>query len=90
MEALADVRARAEVVRALETLGDARALPTLVRWLPAEPYIQVRAAMAGLVAALAHTSEDRAAARAALEALAAVEREPPVRSAVQSALARLP
>jgi arylsulfatase A-like enzyme len=86
--ALAGVRTRLEVVDALGALGDARALPTLVRWVGADPYIPVRAAMARLIGRLAAPTRDPDALRA-LEALLADEREAPVRAAASEALAAL-
>jgi hypothetical protein len=85
MIALGNVRTRLDCVRALAALDDARALPTLLMWLPNEPYVPVRAAMASLVAQLARTSP--AAARPVLASLAASEREPPVMAALVPALA---
>jgi hypothetical protein len=71
-------------VTALAALDDARALPTLLLWLPNEPYVPVRAAMATLVAQLGRPSP--AEARAVLSSLAATEREPPVMAALVRAL----
>jgi arylsulfatase A-like enzyme len=84
MVALANVRTRLDGVAALAALDDARALPTLLLWLPNEPYVPVRAAMASLVAELAKKSP--AEARSVLLALAAVEHEPPVMAALLPAL----
>jgi arylsulfatase A-like enzyme len=86
MIALGGVRTRLDVLQALSALGDARALPTLILWLPNEPYVGVRAAMATLVAEL---GKDSPAARDALTSLAAAEREPAVMAAVVAALHRL-
>jgi len=87
MVALGTVRTRLDCVAALATLADARALPTLLLWLPNEPYVPVRAAMAGLVAELAAKSPaDKRAATSVLATLAAVEHEPPVMAAVVRAL----
>ena len=84
MLALAPVRTRADTVTALAELDDARALPTLLRWLPAEPYVPVRARMVALVAQLGR--HEPAAPRALLGQLAAVERELPVMAALVPAL----
>ncbi|HEX6835063.1 MAG TPA: sulfatase-like hydrolase/transferase, partial [Polyangia bacterium] len=87
MIALGNVRTRLDCVAALAALDDARALPTLLLWLPNEPYVPVRAAMAALVAELASKSPaDTHAALAVLGDLAAVEREPPVMAALMPAL----
>ena len=78
-------RAHAPRLRAaLAALDDARALPTLLMWLPNEPYVPVRAAMSALVAQLGRSSP--AQARAVLSSLAAVEHEPPVMAALLPAL----
>ena len=82
--ALGQVRTRLDAVAALATLDDARALPTLLRWTPNEPYVPVRAAMVALVAQLA--KKQPAPARAMLTSLATVEREPPVMAALLRAL----
>ncbi len=81
---LGQVRTRLDSVAALAALDDARALPTLLRWTPNEPYVPVRAAMVALVAQLAKASP--AEARTMLASLAAVEREPPVMAALLPAL----
>ena len=81
---LGPVRTRLEVVDALGALGDRRALPTLERWVSAEPYIPVRAAMVRVIAALGPGDP---AARESLTRLAAVEHEPLVTRALQTALA---
>jgi arylsulfatase A-like enzyme/HEAT repeat protein len=81
--ALGPVRTRAEVVGALGELGDLRALPTLLRWLPADPYINVRAAIARALARLAPRDP---AVHAALVAQAAREPEPLVQRALAEAL----
>ncbi|HEX9104337.1 MAG TPA: sulfatase-like hydrolase/transferase, partial [Polyangia bacterium] len=87
MIALGNVRTRLDCVAALAALDDARALPTLLLWLPNEPYVPVRAAMAALVAQLAHKSPaDARAALPVLARLADVEREPPVMAALLPAL----
>jgi len=87
MIALGNVRTRLDCVAALAALDDARALPTLLLWLPNEPYVPVRAAMAALVAQLAARSPaDTRAALAVLANLAAVEHEPPVMTALLHAL----
>ena len=87
---LGEVRTRLEVTLALGTLGDARALPTLARWVAAEPYIPVRAAMVRVIATLAqHAPGKDQDAQAALTKLAAVEREPLVMRALVDALATL-
>jgi arylsulfatase A-like enzyme len=83
---LAEVRTRVEVVDAIEALGDARAVPRLARWMAADPYIPVRAAMARALGTLGRGDPEAAAA---LAALAAVEREAPVRAAVAAAQAAL-
>ncbi len=80
MIALGGVRTRRDCVAALAALDDARALPTLLLWLPNEPYVPVRAAMASLVAQLGRRSP--ADAGKVLAALAATEREPPVMAAL--------
>jgi arylsulfatase A-like enzyme len=82
LEHLADVRPRLEVLKAIGELGDVRALPTLERWLPAEPYTGVRAEMVRVVAQLGG-----AGARPTLEALQKSEREPAVIRALNEALA---
>ncbi|HEY2742998.1 MAG TPA: sulfatase [Polyangia bacterium] len=82
---LGQVRTRLDSVAALAALDDARALPTLLRWTPNEPYVPVRAAMVALVAQLARKSST-ADARAMLAALAKVEREPPVMATLLPAL----
>jgi len=84
--AMAPVRTRAGVVDAIAELGAPEAVATLQRWLPVEPYIPVRASMAR---ALGRLGSGDAAARAALEQLAAVEREPLVMRALVEALERL-
>ena len=86
---LAQVRTRTETVRALKSLNDPRALDTLLMWLPAEPYIPVRAALAELCGGLAKTPADRDRTRTALQALRDGEKEPSVRSAAEAALAQL-
>jgi hypothetical protein len=74
-------------VAALAALDDAHALPTLLLWVPNEPYVPVRAAMVALVAQLARkTPADSRAARDMLAALARGEHEPPVMAAVVRAL----
>jgi arylsulfatase A-like enzyme len=85
--ALGGVRTRLPTVNALLELHDARILPTLLPWLPNEPYVPVRARMVTLVAALAH--DDPAAARDVLRRLLADEREAPVMAALLPALASL-
>ena len=84
MIALGNVRTRLDCVHALAALDDARALPTLLMWLPNEPYVPVRAAMSALVAQLGRSSP--AQARAVLSSLAAVEHEAPVMAALLPAL----
>jgi arylsulfatase A-like enzyme len=81
--ALAPVRSRAEVVDALRVLGDARAVEPLARWLPADPYVPVRAAM---VRALAALGPGAGPARAALVSQLSIESEPPVLTALCEAL----
>lgn len=69
---LAAVRTRLDVVRALDELGRPEPIATFARWVAAEPYIPVRAAMAaalGRLAAIAGTDGDKRAAREALEAM---------------------
>jgi arylsulfatase A-like enzyme len=82
--ALGQVRTRAETVAALADLDDPRALPTLLLWLPNEPYVPARARMASLVAQLGRATPDDA--RKVLAGLAAVEREAPVMAALLPAL----
>jgi arylsulfatase A-like enzyme len=86
-EALGNVRTRLQTVNALLELDDARILPTLLMWLPNEPYIPVRARMVTLVAQLGR--KEPARARATLTELAAVEREAPVIAALAPALVQL-
>jgi arylsulfatase A-like enzyme len=88
--ALGPVRTRAGVVDAIAELGARDAIPTLERWLPAEPYIPVRAQMARALGKLAARDPgERARVRPSLERLAAVEREPLVMRALVDALAQL-
>jgi HEAT repeat protein len=89
MVALADVRARVEVISALGALGDSGALPTLFRWLPAEPYIPARAAMVGVMVDLSRAPAERTQAKEVISTLLAGEKEPEVKSACEHALARL-
>ncbi|MDB4971271.1 MAG: hypothetical protein JWN44_6960, partial [Myxococcales bacterium] len=84
MLALAQVRTRAETVTALADLDDPRALPTLLLWLPNEPYVPARARMAALVAQLGRATPDDA--RKVLTELAAGEREAPVMATLLPAL----
>src|SRR5262249_50071087 len=77
---LGTVRARVETVHAIETLGDARAVPFLARWVAHDPYIPVRVAMAHALGALG--------AMQALQDLLTVESEPEVREAVLTSLKR--
>jgi len=86
MIALAPVRSRAEVAAAIGALGDRRAIVPLVRWLPNDPYVMVRAAMVRTLAQLGKTAADRKAVEAALTELAATEQEAPVLRALASAL----
>jgi arylsulfatase A-like enzyme len=75
---LASVRTRTDVIAALDTLGDPRALDTFDRWVAAEPYVSARAQMAraiGRLAARPEAASRRAAAAAALDALARAEPE---------------
>jgi arylsulfatase A-like enzyme len=81
---LANVRTRIETIAALADLDDARALPTLMRWVGAEPYVNARARMVALVAALGRHAP--AEPRAALSSLAAEEREAPVMAQLLPAL----
>ena len=48
---LGEVRTRL-TARALTTLGDAKILPAIERWIPYEPYLPVRAQLATLLGAL--------------------------------------
>jgi HEAT repeat protein len=86
---LGAVRTRVETVAALVELGDARAVPFLARWIGGDPYIPVRAAMAGALGKLGRDEQTRATARAALQALIAVETEQPVLAAARDALTSL-
>jgi arylsulfatase A-like enzyme len=86
---LGAVRTRVETVSALQALGDARAVPFLARWIGADPYIPVRAAMARALGALAREADDRRLAAEALERLLAAEAEPEVREAARAALTSL-
>jgi arylsulfatase A-like enzyme len=81
--AMAPVRTRAEVVDAIGELGLPAAVPTLLRWLPAEPYIPVRAAMVRALGKLAPTDSS---VRTALTELQKSEREPLVTRAISDAL----
>lgn len=81
---LGRVRTRLQTVAALAELDDARALPTLLRWVPNEPYVPVRARMVSLVAQLARRSP--AEARAVLMEMAASEHEAPVMGELVRAL----
>jgi HEAT repeat protein len=81
--ALTGVRTRADVVQALEALGDRAAAPVLGRLLGEDPYVNVRAAAARALGALGGDK-----AHAALVAALARERELPVRSAITAALAK--
>jgi arylsulfatase A-like enzyme len=72
--ALAPVRSRAEVVAAIQQLGDPRAIAPMVRWLPNDPYVPVRVAMVRALIALAGPER----ALQSMSALLAVEREGPV------------
>jgi arylsulfatase A-like enzyme len=86
---LAAVRTRLDVVRALEELGRPEPIPTFARWVAAEPYIPVRAAMATALGRLAAKAgdEERRMAREALEAMiAAGERDREVLDAAHAAL----
>src|SRR5262249_19698256 len=87
MLALAQIRTRPETVAALADLDDTRALPTLLRWLPNDPYVPVRARMTSLVAQLGRASP--AEARAVLTELAGVEHEARVMAALLPALRAL-
>jgi arylsulfatase A-like enzyme len=78
---LAEVRTRLDTVRALEALGDVRAVPYLGRWVANDPYIPVRVAMAHALGSLGGVE-----ARAALRELVAVEREAEVVAAARAAL----
>ncbi len=75
--ALGEVRTRLEVVQALSELDSPAAAEYLARWLPHEPYIPVRAAMARLLGRLAARDGTHAAEKA-LRALLAQENEPVV------------
>src|SRR5439155_15329007 len=80
---LGAVRTRLETVRAIEALGDARAVPFLARWVAADPYIPVRSAMARALGTLGGAEAEQA-----LRALLAVETEPEVREAALTSLKR--
>jgi len=88
---LAAVRTRLDTVRALDELGRPEPIATFARWVAAEPYIPVRAAMAGALGRLAATvgsADDKQAARAALEAMVdGGERDGAVLAAALPALA---
>jgi arylsulfatase A-like enzyme len=86
LPALGPVRTRAGVVDAIAALGDVRAIPTLERWLPADPYIPVRAAIARALVTLGPADPT---VRTTLEAHAAVERDPLVLRAMIEGLHRL-
>jgi arylsulfatase A-like enzyme len=86
--ALGNVRTRMDVVQALSELDDPRVLGLLARWVAAEPYISVRARMVTLMAQL-ERRQPNPRARAALVALANVEREAQVMAALLPALGAL-
>jgi arylsulfatase A-like enzyme len=81
--ALAPVRSRAEVVRALGELGDPRALLPLERWLPVDPYVPVRVAIVRVLAALGAAGDE---SRGVLGAQLASESEATVLTALADAL----
>ena len=84
--ALAPVRSREEVARAIGELGDPRAIDRLLRWLPNDPYVPVRVSMVRALDKLAVDPKDRARVRAALSPLVATEMETPVLCALATLL----
>ncbi len=80
---LDEVRERAEVVRALTQIGDARALVALEVRILDEPYADARLEM---VRALGKLGRDRVESQAKLRALAAREKEAEIARAIAEAL----
>lgn len=80
---LENVLSRADLVRALGTLGQVTAVPALVERLQTDPYVHVRAAAATALGQLAPASKP---ARDALNQATRQEREPAVLTAIQTAL----
>ncbi len=81
---LDNVLSRADLVRALGTLGQTAAVPALRARLESDPYVHVRVAAATALGQLAPRS---AAARSALAQATQREREPAVKAAITAALA---